>query len=289
MLAVDRIAALRSVVRDWRARGDRIGFVPTMGSLHAGHMSLLATARFRAERVVASIFVNPLQFGPGEDYERYPRTPEEDSRLLEQAGCDLLFSPTVNEMYPQDGLSATRVSVQPLSGILDGAFRPGHFDGVATVVARLFGIVQPDVAVFGEKDYQQLAVVRRMSLDLALPVEIVGAPTVRSADGLAMSSRNKYLTADERAVAPRIHATLRAMAARIDAGEPDLAALETWGAQQLADAGMKVDYCAVRDALSLVEPAPSSRELVILVAARLGKARLIDNLRVARAGAARPS
>ena len=279
MITVERIDALRAQVKQWRARGERIGFVPTMGSLHAGHMSLLSTARFRAERVIASIFVNPLQFGPGEDFERYPRTPETDSRLLEEAGCDLLFLPSVAELYPQGGVSATRVSVESLSNILCGAFRPGHFDGVATVVARLFGIVQPDVAVFGEKDYQQLAIVRRMTADLALPVEIVGAPTVRGPDGLAMSSRNKYLTAEERSIAPRIHATLREMASRLDAGERDLAALEAWGAAQLAAAGMQVDYCSVRDAASLAAAQPGS-DAVILAAARLGRARLIDNLRV---------
>ena len=279
MLTVERIDALRAQVRQWRARGERIGFVPTMGSLHAGHMSLLSTARFRAERVIASIFVNPLQFGPGEDFERYPRTPEADSQLLEEAGCDLLFLPSVREIYPHGGVSATRVSVESLSNILCGAYRPGHFDGVATVVARLFGIVQPDVAVFGEKDYQQLAIVRRMTEDLALPVEIVGAPTVRAPDGLAMSSRNKYLTAEERAIAPRIHATLRAMAARLDAGEKDIAALERWGTAELTAAGMQVDYCSVRDANSLAPPPASSRDVVILAAARLGRARLIDNLR----------
>ena len=167
MITIERIDALREAVRQWREQGARIGFVPTMGSLHAGHMSLLAAARFRADRVIASVFVNPLQFGPGEDFERYPRTPEDDQHLLAEAGCDLLFLPSVAEMYPEGGQSATKVSVPSLSGILCGAHRPGHFDGVATVVAKLFGIVQPDVAVFGEKDYQQLAIIRRMVHDLA--------------------------------------------------------------------------------------------------------------------------
>ena len=165
MITAATIDALRGQVRAWRAAGERIGFVPTMGSLHAGHMSLLSAARFRADRVIASVFVNPLQFGPGEDFERYPRTPQDDQRLLEDAGCDLLFLPAVDEIYPEGRQSATRVSVTALAGILEGEHRPGHFDGVATVVAKLFGIVQPDVAVFGEKDYQQLAIIRRMTAD----------------------------------------------------------------------------------------------------------------------------
>jgi len=281
MLTIERINALREQVRQWRADGDRIGFVPTMGSLHAGHMSLLSAARFRADRVIASVFVNPLQFGPGEDFERYPRTPEDDARLLADAGCDLLFLPAVDEIYPDGNQSATRVSVKSLADILDGAHRPGHFDGVATVVAKLFGIVQADVAVFGEKDYQQLAVIRRMTLDLEIPVEIVGAPTVRSPDGLAMSSRNRYLSEAERAVAPRINASLRAVAGRVDAGDRDYARLAQWGASELRAAGMLPDYFEVRDADTLLAPVATTRELVILTAARLGKARLIDNLRVA--------
>jgi len=282
MIVIDRIAALRECVRQWRAQGERVGLVPTMGSLHDGHMSLLTAARQHADRVIVTVFVNPLQFGPGEDFERYPRTPSEDETLLREAGCDLLFAPAVREIYPDgSGTSATRVTVEPLAGILEGEVRPGHFDGVATVVAKLFGIVQPDVAVFGEKDYQQLAVIRRMTADLDIPVEIIGAPTVRSADGLAMSSRNRYLTEAERAVAPRIHATLREAARRIEAGE-DVAALSAWGMAALRDAGLAPDYFEVRDAATLLEPAPQTRELVVLTAARLGKARLIDNLRVTR-------
>jgi pantoate--beta-alanine ligase len=277
---VERIAALRETVRGWRAGGARIGLVPTMGSLHEGHMSLLEAARQRADRVIASVFVNPLQFGPGEDFERYPRTPDDDQHLLAEAGCDLLFMPSVKEIYP-DGPSATRVSVKALSEILCGAVRPGHFDGVATVVAKLFGIVQPDLAVFGEKDYQQLAIIRRMTLDLDLPVEVVGAPTVRSPDGLAMSSRNRYLSESERAVAPRIHETLRAVASRIEEGQRTFAALEAFGAAELRAARMQPDYFEIRDAATLLEPHRRSTQLVILTAARLGKARLIDNLRVA--------
>jgi pantoate--beta-alanine ligase len=281
MITVDRIAALRNLVRDWRAQGARIGFVPTMGSLHDGHMSLLTAARERADCVVASVFVNPLQFGPGEDFERYPRTPEEDSKLLAAAGCDLLFLPGVEEIYPDGRQSATRVSVPSLSQILCGAFRPGHFDGVATIVAKLFGIVQPDLAVFGEKDYQQLAIIRRMTADLDLPVQIVGAPTVRGADGLAMSSRNRYLSAADRATAPQIYATLHETITQIAAGERDYSLLEEQGAAALRAAGMQPDYFAVRDAASLQPPDATTREVVVLTAARLGKARLIDNLRVA--------
>jgi pantoate--beta-alanine ligase len=281
MIVLDRIAALRETVRTWRLAGQRIGLVPTMGSLHEGHISLLATARQHADRVIATVFVNPMQFGPGEDFERYPRTPEDDERMLAQAGCDLLFAPPVREIYP-DGASATVVSVPSLAGILCGQFRPGHFDGVATVVAKLFGIVQPDVAVFGEKDYQQLAIIRRMTSDLDIPVEIIGAPTVRAPDGLAMSSRNRYLSDAERQVAPRIYQALREAAARIAAGERDLAAVCARGIAMLREAGMTPDYFEVRDASTLLEPAPDARELVILTAARLGKARLIDNLRVTR-------
>ncbi len=281
MLTLERIADVRKQVRAWRKDGLVVGFVPTMGSLHAGHMSLLSAARFRADRVVASVFVNPLQFGPGEDFERYPRTPADDTRLLEGEGCDLLFLPGVEEIYPQGKSSATLVTVKPLSEILEGAHRPGHFDGVATVVAKLFGIVQAEVAVFGEKDYQQLAIIRRMAADLEIPVEIVGAPTVRSPDGLAMSSRNRYLSDAERAQAPRIHATLRAAAESIHAGGRDYLALSARCASELREAGMQPDYFEARDALTLLPPDADTRELVLLVAARLGRARLIDNLRVA--------
>ncbi|HTQ35475.1 MAG TPA: pantoate--beta-alanine ligase [Steroidobacteraceae bacterium] len=282
MLVVERIDEVRSLLRGWREAGLTIGFVPTMGSLHAGHMSLLSAARFRADRVIASVFVNPLQFGPGEDFERYPRSPEDDARLLEDEGCEALFLPGVDAMYPKGRESATRVSVKPLSEILEGAQRPGHFDGVATVVAKLFGIVQPQVAVFGEKDYQQLAIIRRMVADLEIPVEIVGAQTVRSPDGLAMSSRNRYLSDAERARAPRIYATLRVAAERIHAGERNFTALSNWGLAELRAAQMLPDYFEIRDAQTLLAPGPDSRELVILTAARLGRARLIDNLRVAQ-------
>lgn len=284
MQTVAGIAELRGIVGRWRKQGFRVGFVPTMGSLHEGHLSLLEEARRSADRIVVSIFVNPLQFGPGEDFERYPRTPAEDSRLLEDNGCDLLFHPSVREMYPEGGQSATLVSVRTLSEILCGAYRPGHFDGVATVVARLFGIVQPEVAVFGEKDYQQLAIIRRMTTDLALPVDVVGAPTVRAPDGLAMSSRNRYLSAEERAVAPQLYATLQALATRLKAGEKAYPALESAGAQALLALGFKPDYVSIRDARTLDHPAADCDEAVVLAAVRLGRARLIDNLRVSLRG-----
>jgi pantoate--beta-alanine ligase len=279
---VSSIAALRSQLAEWRRQGERIAFVPTMGNLHAGHMSLLAAARYRADRVVASVFVNPLQFGPGEDYERYPRTPEDDRRLLTDARCDLLFLPDVAEMYPHGATQETLVIVRGLSEILCGEFRPGHFEGVATVVAKLFNIVQPEVAVFGEKDFQQFTIIRRMTQDLCMPVEVIGAATVRTPDGLAMSSRNRYLNAEERQRAPRIHAALRAAVSRIDGGDTDYAAIEEEGVAALEAEQMKPDYFSVRDANTLAPPSAASRDLVVLTAARLGRARLIDNLRARR-------
>ncbi|MGB8327844.1 MAG: pantoate--beta-alanine ligase, partial [Steroidobacteraceae bacterium] len=216
---VDRIADVRAQIAAWRKAGDRIVFVPTMGNLHAGHASLLEVARLHGERLVASIFVNPMQFGPNEDFAHYPRTPREDERMLAAAGCDLMFMPDVAEIYPNGAERATRVEVPGISDILCGAFRPGHFAGVATVVAKLFNIVAPDAAVFGEKDWQQLTVIRRMAADLCIPVAIIGAPTVREGDGLAMSSRNQYLTEAERRIAPALHAALQAAANRLDAGD----------------------------------------------------------------------
>jgi pantoate--beta-alanine ligase len=289
METVTTIDAVRARIRDWRLSRLRIAFVPTMGNLHAGHMSLLEAARGRADRVVASIFVNPLQFGPSEDYTAYPRTLADDQKLLEQERCDLLFAPSVSEMYPTGGDQRTLVTVRGLSNVLDGEFRPGHFDGVATVVTKLFGIVAPDIAVFGEKDYQQLLVVRNMTLDLALPVEIVGAPTVRAEDGLALSSRNRYLSAEERTRAPAIHQSLlraaKALSNGAGARDPaDYGLLEQMGGQELVEAGMTLDYFSIRNALDLTPPTPESTQFVILVAARLGRARLIDNMRAQRAG-----
>ena len=283
METIATIDDVRSRIREWRLARLRIAFVPTMGNLHAGHMSLLEAAHQRGDRVVASIFVNPLQFGPSEDYTAYPRTLEVDQTLLAQARCDLLFAPSVSEMYPTGGDQRTLVMVRGLSNILDGEFRPGHFDGVATVVTKLFGIVAPDVAVFGEKDYQQLLVVRHMTLDLALPVEIEGAPTVRADDGLALSSRNRYLDADERARAPAIYQSLQHTARAMAAGNSDFGSLERQGGHAIERAGMTLDYFSIRNALDLTAPTPESKEWVILVAARLGRARLIDNMRARRA------
>jgi pantoate--beta-alanine ligase len=279
---VTTIAAVRERVRGWRRAGLRIAFVPTMGNLHAGHVSLIEAARRHGERFVASIFVNPMQFGPNDDFAHYPRTPVEDARMLAAAGCSLMFMPDVGEIYPHGAERATRVEVPALSRILDGEFRPGHFEGVTTVVAKLFHIVEPDVAVFGEKDFQQLTIIRRMVAELCMPVEIVAAPTVRDADGLAMSSRNQYLSAAERTLAPQIYAALQAAAQRLRSGETDFGSIERSGFTTLQTAGFRPDYFAVRQASDLAPAAPAACELVVLTAARLGRARLIDNLRVTR-------
>jgi pantoate--beta-alanine ligase len=269
-------------VRPWRREGRRIAFVPTMGNLHAGHVSLIETARRHGERFVASIFVNPMQFGPNEDFAHYPRTPAQDARMLCEAGCDLMFMPDVGEIYPNGSERATRVEVPDLSSILCGEFRPGHFEGVATVVAKLFNIVEPDVAVFGEKDFQQLTIIRRMVADLCLPIAIIAAPTVREPDGLAMSSRNQDLTEEERRRAPVIHRTLLAAVARLRAGDSDYAAIERSGTGTLERAGLTPDYFSVRRADDLGSPDADTRHFVVLTAARLGRARLIDNLQAER-------
>jgi pantoate--beta-alanine ligase len=277
---VTTIAAVRAHVRRWRNEGRRVAFVPTMGNLHSGHVSLIEAARRHGDRFVASIFVNPMQFGPNEDYAHYPRTPTQDERMLAEAGCSLMFMPDVAEIYPNGSERATRVDVPNLSRILDGEFRPGHFEGVSTIVATLFHIVEPDVAIFGEKDFQQLTIIRRMVADLCLPVEIIGAPTVRDSDGLAMSSRNQYLTPAERQIAPLIYQTLTAAANRLQAGDADFSSIERSGVEALAKAGMKPDYFSVRRARDLGAPTPDTTHLVVLTAARLGKARLIDNIQV---------
>ena len=271
------LAALRARIGEWKRSGLRVGFVPTMGNLHAGHHSLVALARQHADRVVASVFVNPTQFGPNEDFARYPRTPETDAAGLQDAGCDLLWLPSVETMYPFGPEATVQVRVPGVTGTLEGAHRPGHFDGVATVVARLFNQVQPDIAVFGRKDYQQLAVIRYLARDLAFPIEIIAGETLREADGLAMSSRNQYLSAGERQVAPTIHRTLQDMAAAIRAGRPRMQ-VEAQAAADLVGAGFTVDYSVVRRP-DLAEPQdgePGPR--VALVAARLGRTRLIDNI-----------
>ena len=282
METVTSIAAVRDRVRAWHAAGLRVAFVPTMGNLHAGHVSLIDAARQVGERFIASIFVNPMQFGPNEDFAHYPRTPRDDERMLAAAGCDLMFMPDVAEIYPGGSERATRVEVPGLSRILCGEFRPGHFEGVTTVVATLFHIVEPDIAVFGEKDFQQLTIIRRMVSDLCLPVRIVAAPTVRDADGLAMSSRNQYLTEPERQLAPRIHATLASVAARLQAGDNEFASMERTGVQTLEAAGFRPDYFAIRQAADLSAAQPNTAHLVVLTAAHLGKARLIDNIQVRR-------
>jgi pantoate--beta-alanine ligase len=280
MIQTDSIETLRETLARWRAEGARVAFVPTMGNLHAGHLRLIEVARTQADRVVASIFVNPLQFGPNEDFAAYPRTPEADQAALEAARTDLLFMPDLVTMYPRPLAEMTRVSVPRLGEILEGAHRPGHFDGVTTVVARLFNLVQPEVALFGEKDYQQLCIICRMVEDLGWPVGILSVPTVREADGLAMSSRNRYLSADERARAPLLASTLNDVAERLRAGERDYAALERVAADILDAAGFRSDYFSIRRP-DLGMPGPGDARLILLVAARLGeRTRLIDNLPV---------
>ncbi|WP_458734257.1 pantoate--beta-alanine ligase [Zobellella taiwanensis] len=276
MQLVSTIEELRSIIGGWRRGGERIGFVPTMGSLHQGHLELVQQARARTDRVVVSIFVNPLQFDRAADLAAYPRTLKQDcERLGDQA--DLVFTPTPELMYPHGQQQQTRVSVPGISQVLEGALRPGHFDGVSTVVCKLFNLVQPDLACFGEKDYQQLALIRKMTADLNLPVEILGVPTVRAGDGLALSSRNGYLTESERALAPELAATMNRLAERLAAGERDLELLAKEGAARLDGAGFRTDGIDIVDADTLAPLGEHSRAAVILMAAFLGKARLIDN------------
>ena len=271
---------LRTAIAGWKRQGWRIALVPTMGNLHDGHLSLLRQARELADHTVVSIFVNPIQFGAGEDYERYPSTLEGDRAKLESAGLDLLFAPDLAQLYPGGTDEDTRVSVPGLSSILCGRFRPGHFSGVATVVTKLFINVQPDVALFGEKDYQQLLVIRRLVRDLCMPVEVLGMPIVRETDGLAMSSRNAYLTPAERRRATLLYQSLTAAAEALHQGRRDLAALEGEAAGRLEEAGFRPEYFSIRRNQDLGEPGPGDRDLRVLVAAWLGEARLIDNLRV---------
>jgi len=272
------VADLRTEVRAWRAAGLRIGFVPTMGALHEGHLSLVRLARTRAHRVVASIFVNPTQFAPHEDFEAYPRDEAGDADLLAGAGCDLLFAPSVEEMYPPG--ASTTVTVAGVSEPLDGIARPTHFAGVATVVTKLLNQCAPDVAVFGEKDFQQLQVIRRLARDLDIPVDIVGAPTARAKDGLALSSRNAYLSKAERKVAPRLYQVLAEALERLRRGEP-VAATEQWAVSDLLAAGFRaIDYVEARvpETLARLGPGPAEGSIRILAAARLGRTRLIDNV-----------
>ncbi|MBE0509361.1 MAG: pantoate--beta-alanine ligase [Chromatiales bacterium] len=285
MLVCAETAPLRQQLAAWRRAGDRIAFVPTMGNLHAGHLRLVEVARQQAERVVVSIFVNPLQFAAGEDLAAYPRTPAEDASALELAGVDLLFLPAEELIYPHGRKAICRVTVPPeLGEILCGASRPGHFDGVATVVCKLFNLVQPDLACLGRKDYQQLRVLQRMVRDLNIPVRLLGVDTVREADGLAMSSRNAYLTPEQRQQAPALYRTLQRLAGRLQAGEQDFAALQAEGMRLLEEAGLRPDYVSIRCRGDLRPAVTGDTELVILAAAYLGRARLIDNLRLALSG-----
>ncbi|MGH9232540.1 MAG: pantoate--beta-alanine ligase [Acidimicrobiales bacterium] len=279
MRTISTIGELRAVLEGDRAAGRTVGFVPTMGYLHDGHASLMRAARADTDVVVASIFVNPLQFGAGEDLETYPRDLGRDTELCEAAGVDVLFTPTVEEMYPEPVL--TTVSVAQVSAGLEGESRPTHFAGVATVVAKLFAIVGPCRAYFGAKDFQQIAVVRRMARDLSLPVEVVACPTRREPDGLAMSSRNVYLSPDERAAAPVLYTALRSGAAAITAGERGPAAVRSLMAQIIeAEPLARLDYAEVVDADSFTVPEPLTGNLRLLAAVRFGRARLIDNVGV---------
>lgn len=297
MRTVRTIAELRGMIHTWRSKGERIAFVPTMGNLHAGHIHLMAQAAHRADRVVASIFVNPMQFGANEDFSTYPRTLATDSIALAENGVHALFAPEVSELYPSGAVApalpasaalvlpcaaenTTRIEVVGLTDILCGASRPGHFVGVATVVNKLFNIVQPDIAVFGEKDYQQLLVIGRMVADLCLPITILGVPTVREPDGLAMSSRNGYLTAQQRANAPHLYQALRAAHESMMCGARDYALVAEQGMQALRDGGFSPDYFTVRRKDDLMPPEPGDSELVILAAAWLDKTRLIDNIKI---------
>ncbi|MBF0177905.1 MAG: pantoate--beta-alanine ligase [Magnetococcales bacterium] len=261
--------------------GRRLGFVPTMGALHVGHLSLFQTARRACDRVVGSIFVNPTQFGPNEDFQRYPRTLEQDRAILEEAGCDALFLPTVQDIYPEN--HQTRIHVGDLAGDLCGRCRPGHFEGVATVVAILFNLVRPQEAYFGLKDYQQYLVIRQMVRDLAMPVRVTGLPTIREADGLAMSSRNRYLDAAGRQQALALSRALASAQAAYADGERDPARIETLAGQVLTEAGItRIDYVAVRDPDTLAPLGQVEKDPVVLVAAWVGSARLIDNRRLVR-------
>lgn len=277
------VAELRKARADWAARGERVALVPTMGNLHAGHLALVRRGQAIADRVVVSIFVNPLQFERASDLESYPRTLEDDYRVLQEIGVDLVFVPHTSEMYPP-GRSVTRVMVPGVSEPLEGAHRPGHFVGVATVVTKLFNVVQPQIAVFGEKDYQQLLVVKRLVMDLDLPVEIEGVATVRERDGLALSSRNHYLSAEERHRAPELFRVLSGLAESVIEAPAGFERLEAEAVARLRESGLDPDYVSVRSAVDLTPPSGSDRALRVLGAAWLGKARLIDNVGVTLSG-----
>jgi pantoate--beta-alanine ligase len=278
-LSVIRIGdELRRTVRLWKREGLRVGLVPTMGALHAGHISLVELAKSRCDRVVATIFVNPRQFSPGEDLDAYPRTMERDRQLLTEAGCHALFAPTVDEIYPQG--FATSITVSGISEGLCGATRPNFFGGIATVVAKLLILAEPDMAFFGEKDYQQLLVIKRLVKDLALPVEIIGGALIREPDGLAMSSRNAYLSANERQMALTLYHTLKEVTAGLEAGA-EARRLIAMGLERLAQAGFRMDYLELRDAETLAPVERLERPARLLAGGYLGKTRLIDNMPVA--------
>ncbi|SDI08975.1 pantoate--beta-alanine ligase [Pseudomonas panipatensis] len=278
MNTVKTVRELRAAIARARSEGKRIALVPTMGNLHAGHAALVAKAGQRADFVVASIFVNPLQFGPNEDLDKYPRTLAADQAKLLEAGCHLLFAPGVEEMYPDGMEGQSKVHVPGVSEGLCGGSRPGHFDGVATVVCKLLNMVQPDMALFGEKDFQQLAVIRKLVRDLNIPVQIFGETTVRAEDGLALSSRNGYLSDEQRAIAPVIQRTLKQIGEGLRGGSRDFPALLEEGRRQIEQAGLRIDYLEIREALTLRPATQEDKSLVILAAAFLGTTRLIDNL-----------
>ena len=280
MQCIDKIANLREKVRGWRIEQLKIALIPTMGNLHAGHLSLVEQAKPIADRTIVSIFVNPTQFVQGEDYEKYPRTLDNDLSRLENLGTDLVFKPKVKEMYPGGLDEKTQITLSNLDSVYCGAFRPGHFAGVAKVVAKLFNVVQPDIAFFGEKDYQQLLVIKRLVEDLCMPISVIGLPTVREADGLAMSSRNAYLSDDERKVAPLLFKTLKEIAEGLNRGECNYTAMEDQAIQVIEQAGFKSEYVKIRNASDLGEPAGG--DLVVIAAAWLGGARLIDNVIIKR-------
>jgi len=280
METVFSTADLRIKVSAWRRAGERVAFVPTMGNLHDGHIALLDRARQEADRTVFSIFVNPIQFGQGEDYAKYPSTLRSDQEKLSRRGLDVLFAPNLQELYPAGTEEDTRVTVPGLSSILCGEFRPEHFSGVATVVTKLFFSVLPDCALFGEKDLQQLMVIRRMVDDLCIPIEIIGHPIIRESDGLAMSSRNSYLSDDERAIAPAIYAALRSAQSLVVKDNADFRRIEDDAIKGLRDGGFKPEYFTIRRSQDLSEAQVHEKELSILVAAWLGNARLIDNVQV---------
>ncbi|AJJ10815.1 pantoate--beta-alanine ligase [Yersinia rohdei] len=277
MLIIETLPLLRQQIRRWRQEGKRVALVPTMGNLHQGHMTLVEEAKAYADIVVVSIFVNPLQFERPDDLARYPRTLQEDCEKLTRQGVDLVFAPAAVDIYPTGLENQTYVDVPALSTILEGASRPGHFRGVSTIVSKLFNLVQPDVACFGEKDYQQLALIRKMVADMGYDISIVGVPIVRAKDGLALSSRNGYLTAEERKIAPQLHQIMQALAEKLSSGERQIDDLLAVTSEQLQAAGFTPDELFIRDAETLQPLTVESKKAVILMAAWLGKARLIDN------------